>query len=191
MPNLQTLLMEMLSAILPNGIELVMVLIALVGMFVIASAMMNAYRLALDGPTGRGGDMTLGGIIMRLLIGAAMTMPSVLFWRAADAFVSGGGATYSTVLAYVGGVPETGYCDQFVAVVTLSFFLVGLVALFVGFQNWDDQARGLNPRGFRQALPWFFGALGCIFITDLIEITGNTLGIDTGFEQVCQQLGSP
>lgn len=191
MPNLQTLLTEMGAAILPNGIEFLMVLISLVGMWTIASAMMGAYKLALDGRQGGRGEVSLGGLGLRMLIGAAMTLPSVLFWRAGDAFLNGGGSTYSTVLAYVGGVPETGYCDKFTAVITLAFFLVGLVAVFVGFQNWDDQARGLNPRGLRQAVWWFAGGVGCIFITDIVDITANTLKVDTGFAQVCEQLGSP
>ena len=191
MPNLQELLMELGKAILPSGIELVMILISVVGMLIFANAMYGTYQLALNGPRRASGNTGFGGQAVRMLIGAAMTMPSVMFWRAADAYLAGGTTTYSTVLSYVSGIPETGYCDQFKGVVTQAFFAVGLVALFVFFMNVDDQARGMNPRGLRQGIPWLVGAIGCMFISDIVDIASNTLDIDTGFDKVCIQLGSP
>lgn len=190
MPNLDTLLIEMGSAILPNGIKLAMLIIATIGMFIVASGLYSLYELALHGGS-RQRQGSAGGSMMRMLLGGAMTLPSVMFWRAADALVMGGGATAAAVLAYVDGVPDTGYCDKFTAVITLAFMFFGIVALYIAFRNADDQARGLDPMGLRKAVMWAIGGFGCIFISDIIVWTANTIGVETGFDQICLQLGSP
>jgi hypothetical protein len=133
--------------------------------------------------------LTVGGSMMRILLGGIMVTPSVTLWRAADAFLQGGGTTESDILAYISGTTGTTYCERFADAITLTFMLVGLIGMYMAYRNADDQARGFNQNGYRQALPYFFGGLACFFINDIAAVIGATTGFEVGFDALCSALG--
>ena len=191
MPNLDDLLISLGNAVLPSFIQLIMALMALVGMVIIWSSIAGLY-LALQEdyrrPSRENRPMVL---LTRGVIGGLMTIPSVVFWRAGDMLLGGGASTQTTILAYIEGSAPTGYCDNFVRAITLTFMAVGAIAIFNAFMAFDDRAKGFNQNGVRVGLGYLIGGIGCFFITDVVAIVAATIGIDTGFPQICTALGSP
>lgn len=173
--------------ILPNAIQFVWVLLALVGVITIGFALNSLYRLASDGPEPGGG--TEGSAFVRLLLGGLMVVPSVTLWHAANLFLDGGDSTAGDLLTYVtGGAALTG-CDNFARAIQLGFMFVGVIAIYRAFRSADDAAKGFNREGYRQAIVFFIGGLGCFFIDDLMDVVGNEIGFDIGFDYLCTALG--
>lgn len=186
MPNLDEILITLSTELLPSGIQFTLLLFALVGSYMIAFSLVSIYKIIGSGPYDKQSGETVGGPMIRILLGGLMVTPSVTLWRAADAFLQGGGTTESDILGYItgsGGTP--GYCDRFADAIQLAFMLVGLIGLYMAYRNADDQARGFNPNGYRTAVPYFFGGLACFFVNDIIGVIGATLGIEVGFEALC------
>lgn len=191
MPNLDELLIRFGSAVLPSFIQLVLAITALVGMWVIVAALMNLYQMLQEDYRRPSRENRPLSIFVRCLLGGLMTVPSVVFWRAGDAFLRGASTTNNTVLAYIGEAAPTGYCDRFVMVLHLTFIAVGCLGIYWAFINAVDKVNGFNPNGTRVAVPYFFGGIACIFVVDVVQVIGNTMGIDVGYPQICTALGSP
>lgn len=188
MPDLDEILITLSNELLPSGIQFTLLLFALVGSYMIALSLVKIYYIV-DGSqqyVSNSSEGTVGGNMIRILLGALMVTPSVTLWRAADAFLQGGGTTESDILAYIsgpGGTPS--YCERFSDAIQLAFMLVGLIGIYMAYRNADDQARGFNPNGYRTAVPYFLGGLACFFVNDIIGVVGATLGIDVGFDALC------
>lgn len=187
MPDLDEILITLSNELLPSGIQFTLLLFALVGSYMIAFSLVRVYYI-IDGKdyTSREQQGTVGGNMVRILLGGLMVTPSVTLWRAADAFLQGGGTTESDILAYIsgpGGTPS--YCERFSDAIQLAFMLVGLIGIYMAYRNADDQARGFNSNGYRTAVPYFLGGLACFFVNDIIGVVGATLGIEVGFDALC------
>lgn len=192
MPNLDQLLISFGNEALPSFIRMMMALMALVGMVVIWSAMQGGYDYVSNQQGQRGdGNRGLSTFLIRGMIGGLMTVPAIVLWRAADVLLGGATSTQTNVLAYISGNVETGYCDNFVRVITLMFMAVGIVAIFYAAVSIDDKVKGFNPQGVRSAIPYFIGGIGCFFIQDIVVLVSNTAGVATGFPELCKVLGSP
>lgn len=191
MPDLDTLLVTFGTSVLPAFIQLVMALMALVGMFIIWDALQKLYSYANDYQRGAPGGKHDGPLtfFIRGIIGGLMTIPSVVMWRGADLFLGGGDTTETSVLAYISGDDVTTYCDNFVRAIVLTFIAVGVSALFYGFVCLDDKARGFNPQGGRSAIVFFIGGFVCIFIQDIVAVVAATTGVSVGFPELCTALG--
>ncbi len=189
MPNIDTIMVTLINEILPSGIQFVMALIALAGLLVILFTLINLYNMISENRMQTADGTTVSGSMVRLFVGGMMVIPSVILWRAADMFISGGSVTEASVLAYVSGTPPTTTCDRFASAVQLMFLLVGLIALYFAFRNADDQARGFNRNGYRTAVPYALGGIACIFVEDIVSILGTTFSLDVGFTQLCTALG--
>lgn len=186
MPDLDKILLTLGSELLPSSIQLAMLLFALVGSVMIAMSLISIYYILERGPFNRQSGETVNGPLIRILLGGLMVVPSVTLWRAADAFLQGGGTTESDILAYISGSAGTSsYCTRFGDVIQLLFMLVGLIAIYMAYRNADDQARGFSMNGYRIAIPYFFGGLACFFINDITAVIGATLGIEMGFDHLC------
>lgn len=186
MPDLDEILITLSNELLPSGIQFTLLLFALVGSYMIAFSLVNIYQIIGRGPYDKQTGESVGGPMIRILLGGLMVTPSVTLWRAADAFLQGGGTTESDILAYIsgsGGTPS--YCERFSDAIQLAFMLVGLIGIYMAYRNADDQARGFNPNGYRTAVPYFLGGLACFFVNDIIGVVGATLGIDVGFDALC------
>ena len=186
MPDLDEILITLANDLLPSGIQFTFLLMALVGSFAIASALLGIYNnISVDGYS-RGQFQSNSGLMLRMLLGGLMVTPSVTLWRAADAFLQGGGTTESDILAYIAGPDGTpGYCTRFGDAIQLSFMLVGAIGLFLAYRAADDQARGFSQTGYRSAIVYGLGGLGCFLISDVMDIIGNTLGYGVGFHALC------
>lgn len=191
MPDLDDLLISFGTEALPAFIQMMMALMALAGMFLIWSALHGAYQHVSDGRMQKGQDRGLVTFLVRGMIGGLMTVPSVVLWRAADVFLGGASTTETSVLAYISGSAPSGYCDNFVRVIVLMFMAVGVTAIFYAMVSFDDKAKGFNPNGVRIGIPYMLGGIGCFFIQDIVQLASNTMGVATGFPQLCAALGSP
>ena len=186
MPDLDEILITLSNELLPSGIQFTLLLFALVGSYMIAFSLVNIYQIIDTGRYDRQTGEKVGGPMIRILLGGLMVTPSVTLWRAADAFLQGGGTTESDILAYISGPSGTpSYCERFSDAVQLAFMLVGLIGIYMAYRNADDQARGFNHNGYRTAVPYFLGGLACFFVNDIIGVAGATLGIDVGFDALC------
>lgn len=175
------------NGILPNAIQFIWVLMALMGLVTIGLALYSYYKIASDGP--EPGGPTEGSALVRLIIGGFMIVPSVTLWHAAGVFLDGGDSTAGDLLTYVStGASITG-CDNFARAIQLGFMFVGAIAIYRAYRNADDAAKGFNREGYRQAVVFFIGGLGCFFIDDLMDVVGNELGFDIGFDYLCTALG--
>lgn len=189
--NLDSILLRLGDAALPSFIQLIMALMAFVGMLVIFSSMSNLYMVLQEDFRRPSRDNRPLSLMVRCIIGGLMTIPAVVLWRAADAALGGGASTEAAVLAYINGAVEMGYCDRFVRVVNLLFMAVGIIGVFNAFLNFDDKAKGFNPNGVRSGVVYLLGGLACFYIVDVVRIVANTLGVDAGVPQLCAALGSP
>lgn len=189
MPDFDDVILNLVSDILPTGIQLGLLLIAFIGMWIIGSAMLDMYSVMQDDYRRRDAQKRAGSMLVRCLIGGLMTVPAVVLWRVADGLMGGGGVTETALLSYSGGTYGAGYCDKFKAGVVMTFMLSGVIALLVGFVAIDDQARGINQTGARSGLLYIIGGVVCFFILDVIEMLANTTGFDLGFESLCTALG--
>lgn len=187
MPTIDELVTTFINDLAPSAIQLILLLMALVGSYNIALALYQLYRnLSADAYQSTGQLQPVGGSMIRMLLGGLMVTPSVTLWRAADAFLRGGGRTASDVLSYIdGGGGATVYCQNFGDMIQLIFMVVGLIGIFQGYRHADDQARGLNPTGYRTAVVYLFGGLACFMINDLVAIGGRTFDMNWGFDQLC------
>jgi hypothetical protein len=187
MIDLEEILTNLGVSILPNFIQLVWVLLAFVGMLVIGSALYAWYRIVTDGP--EPGGTTGNGVVVRLFLGGLMVIPSITLWRFAEVFMGGGGETESTLLSYVSETGTIAGCDNFGRAITLGFMTMGAVAIFKAFQVADDVAKGFSRDGYRRAVMFAIGGLGCFFIQDLMSVVGAELGYDVGFDALCVAIG--
>lgn len=186
MPDLDEILITLATDLLPSGIQFTLLLFAVVGSYMIAFSLINIYQIVGAGRYDKQTGESVSGPMIRILLGGLMVTPSVTLWRAADAFLQGGGTTQSDILSYISGPAGTpGYCERFADAIQLAFMLVGLIGLYMAYRNADDQARGFNPNGYRTAVPYFLGGLACFFINDVIAVIGATLGMNVGFDALC------
>lgn len=183
---------EMLEAlgvgVFPNAIQFVWVLLALMGIVTIGLGLYNLYQIASDGP--QPGGATEGGSFVRIVLGGFMVIPSITLWHAANVFLDGGDSTAEDLLAYATGAGAITGCDNFSRAIQLGFMLMGCIAIYRAFRNADDQAKGFSRDGYRTAVIYFIGGIGCFFINDLMHVVGNELGFDIGFEELCSAVGA-
>lgn len=189
MPSIDTILVTLASELLPSAAQFVMVLTALTGVVIILLAFNKLYQIASDDRMQPHGGATVVGSLTRVLIGGLMVVPSVVLWRAADLFLDGASATETSVLAYIGGPLPTATCDRFAAAIQLMFLVVGLIAIFHAYRSADDYARGFDANGYRTAIPYALGGLGCVFIQDIFLILGSTFDLDVGLSNLCTAFG--
>lgn len=187
--DLQTIVQELGTAILPSATQFVWVLLALIGLTTIGMALYNLYSLASDGP--RPDGPTAGGALVRIILGALMVVPSVTLWRAASVFVGGGTVTHADFLTYIDGGGGSTECENFARAIQLGFVFLGALGIFKAFRLADDAAKGFNRDGYRVAIIYFIGGLGCVFINDLMVVIGNQLGATVGFEALCDTVFPP
>ena len=187
--GIDTIITNLITNLFPSAAQFVMVLIALVGSFIVFFALNDMYKMISDGVTRTYEGSTVSGSMIRVLIGGFMVVPSAVLWRSADAFLGGAPTSEASVLAYISGTLPTTTCDRFGAAVQLMFLIVGLMAIFFAFRNADDQARGFDRNGYRQAVPRAIGGLLCIFIPDIFDILSDATGVDLGMANLCTVLG--
>lgn len=187
--SIDDIMIRLIEELLPSAAQFVMVLIALVGTVIVLFAFMDMYKMLSEDMNQTPEGATVSGSMIRVLIGGLMVVPSAVLWRSADLLLGGGTATETSVLSYISGVTPTATCDRFGTAIQLMFLVVGLIALYNAFQNWNDQARGFNRNGIRTAIPYAIGGLGCIFIIDIFAIIGEAFGVDAGFTQLCAAFG--
>jgi hypothetical protein len=183
--SIDTIMVTLIEELLPSAAQFVMVLIALVGTIIVLWAFMDLYRMMSEDEMRTPEGATVSGSLVRIVIGGLMVVPAAVLWRAADLFLDGATATETSVLSYIAGTMPTGTCERFGTAIQLMFLVVGLIALYFAYRNADDQARGFNPNGYRTAVPYAIGGLGCIFIEDIFVILGNTFDLDIGLTQLC------
>lgn len=190
MPDLDDLLIGLSNEILPSLIQFTFLLMATIGVTMIAANLVWMYQMLRDerGMTSTG--LTAGKAMWRMFFAALLVTPSVTLWRTADAFLQGGDVTESKVLAYITDGVDTSaaYCNQFSDAVTLAFIFVGVIGIYVAYQAIDDYWSGFRRDGIRVGIVFFAGSIGCIFINDVALAIGNTVGYDLGFEAVCSNL---
>lgn len=189
MPSIDTIMVTLINQIFPSTIQFIMVLTALMGTVVVLLAFMSIYKMISEDEMRTPEGATIGGSLVRVLIGGLMVVPAVVLWQAADALIAGGTVTQTSVMAYVAGTAPTTTCARFASAVQLMFLVVGLIAIYMAYRSADDQARGFNPNGYRIAVPYLLGGLGCFFIEDIMVILGNTFSLNVGFPQLCIALG--
>lgn len=187
--SIDDIMIRLIEELLPSAAQFVMVLIALVGSIIVLRAFMDLYKMLSEDMNRTPDGATVSGSLVRVLIGGLMVVPSAVLWRSADMLLGGGTATETAVLSYIGGVTPTATCDRFAGAIQLMFLVVGLIALYNAFQNWNDQARGFNSNGVRTAIPYAIGGLGCIFIIDIFAIIGTAFGVNAGLTQLCGAFG--
>lgn len=171
----------------PNLIQLVFVLMALVGLIIVYRTILDLYKITLDGTTelGKTGTST----VISFLIAGLMMVPSVVLWRSAELFLGSGSVTNNSLTAYTNGAPITTTCDNMGRLLILFFMAAGIIAIFNGLRRWHDAATGFEREGYRTGTGYIIGGILCFFIGDVVEIIGNTIGLDIGIENVCAQLG--
>ena len=190
MESLDTIMVTLIEELMPSAAQFVMVLTALMGTVIVLWAFNDLYRTISEDRMRMADGPSIGGSMTRIVIGGLMVVPSAVLWRSADLFLDGATATETSVLAYISGGAPTGTCERFGGAIQLMFFVVGLIALYFAYRNADDQARGFNRNGYRTAVPYALGGLGCIFIEDIFVILGNIFEIDgLGMDQLCTVLG--
>lgn len=189
MNSIDDIMVRLIEELMPSAAQFIMVLTALAGTVIVLMALVSLYRMISEDQLQTPDGTTVSGSLVRIVIGGLMVVPSAVLWRAADLFLEGATATEASVLAYIGGTTPTETCERFGAAIQLMFLVVGLIAIYFAFRNADDQARGFNRNGYRTAVPYAIGGLGCIFIEDIFVILGNTFEIDVGLSQLCVALG--
>lgn len=185
MPTIDDIMVRLGEEILPSSAQFIMVLIALFGTIIVLLAVNDLYKMMSEEQMMTPDGRTVGGSLTRIVIGGLMVVPAAVLWRAADLFIDGGTATEAAVLSYIADGMPTPTCDRFAAVVELMLLVVGLIAIFIAYRNWDDHARGFNPNGIRTAIPYAIGGLCCIFVADIFLIIGETFSLDVGLDNLC------
>lgn len=181
--NFDTIITKLGAEILPSAIQLVWLLLALSGLITIGFAILNLYNIAMDGQQPNG--PTGGGAVVRMLLGAMMVVPSVTLWSLASALLNSGTQTNVDLLSYINGTAGSTSCANFARAIHLGFVLTGAIGIYRSFRLADDAAKGFQRDGYRPALTFLIGGIGCIFINDLMLVVGNQLGVSIGFEPIC------
>jgi hypothetical protein len=190
-PSLDTALVR-LTKVFPYYIEFMLALMALGGLFLVASGLVQGYRTALD--SSRRGQMygdtvqTPWKSLMQIALGGALAVPLVLMWKVAGTFVLGGDETYN-MLSYLPPPDSSPWCDRVKAAIVLFWMSMGITGIAWSAVLANERIKSGRTGGTGQALVFFFGGLVCFFIPDAAVIVSNTFGLDFSLDNVCSIMG--
>lgn len=187
--SIDTILTNLITNLFPSLSQLLMALIAFFGLTIVFFALNDVYKMISEGQNRTMDGATVSGSFTRVFIGGLMVTPALVIWRSADALLGGAPTSETSILAYVAGTLPTATCDRFGAAIQLMFIVVGLLAIFFALRNADDQARGFDRNGYRQAMPRIAGGLLCFFIPDVFVVLTEATGLDVGLTNICTALG--
>jgi hypothetical protein len=183
-------LLTNLATAFPFATKLITVLVAIVGLIVVARGIGDFYAMAIA-PGRR--ETTPLGAFGKLLIGGAMVMMPFLLWKSGNTFVLGGTGE-TTIFSYRPPSQQgdvSAYCQGIDSVVVLFFMMVGVTAIFRGFLLLYQMAGGFKRHVTGEATTFLIAGTVCFFIVDAGNLVGNTLGLKIGFENICQFLDKP
>lgn len=186
MPDLDDILVNLGTAF-PWAANLVLVLMAVTGIVVVGLGLIDFYNMAALPGRHRA---TVVGAVTKLLVGAAMTVATILMWQTGNTLVLTGGNP-ADAFTYLPPTDESAAarCESARSVVVLAFVFIGCWAWYRGFLLTYQTAAGTRRAGARVIATLFIAGTVCLFLTSTSRIVGNTLGLNAGINEVCRLLG--
>lgn len=181
-------LFNALNPVIANLISLFVIIIAVWGLAIGFSGLMDLYALN-DGS----GQMTIrqptvNGALIKLALSGAMSVFPVLMWFSANTFVNAGTETYS-MFNYSGGEGAAGYCQRFKQTLTYYFMALGVFAWMKAFAIGHAHGRGESSGGANAKYYLVFGSF-VFFINDVIAAINATFGTRYGLDNLCNIMGA-
>lgn len=185
MPDLDDMLVNLGTAF-PWAANLVLVLMAVTGIGVVGLGIIDFYSMAAFPERHRA---TVTGAIVKVLVGAAMTVAPVLMWQTGNTLVLTGGNP-ADAFTYLPPTNESAIarCEATRSVVVLAFVFIGCWAWYRAFVLLYQTAGGT-----RRVASWVIPTLIisgtiCVFLTSTSRVVGNTVGLNAGIGEVCKIL---
>jgi len=172
-------------------VQVIFLSMAAFGVYVGFKGLVGLYELSTGSQKFSNQPTTYDSIFGKLVLAGALIVVPVIFWRFANTFVLAGSTSSVTYDQFIIGSvsADAPYCQRFHAALTYSF--MGFGALAWAFAGLIFYNRTSGVAAARSGSPWIYLISGtcCFFINDLSVKIGNTIGMETNFENVCKVLG--
>lgn len=168
------------SSILDPLLTLVVVISAIIGVFMVGQALMNAYVLSLENGSHWGGQQaTVPGIIWSLVIGGILVSPMMavqIFGNTLfEVSVNGSGMLYQSA-----GMTETQ--KQAVAAIFGLFSVTGFIAFIRGWIVLNKHFNGVIKDGVGMGITFIVGGTALVYLDVILGAIQAKTGFD--FTQV-------